>query len=119
MKKKVLVHQPDDFSAEKATMAPAPRERRERGERPDVRACAAQRTCSALSTAPPRSIGSASATKPTRAIPISRCRALPQRPIGKRERVVPMLLQRRPVAQTAEADANVPAPSDGVETTTA
>ncbi len=45
IKKKVLVHQPDDFSAEKAAMALAPRERRERGDRP-VRAPRAVRESS-------------------------------------------------------------------------
>ena len=43
----------------------------------------------------------------------------PQAPIVKRQHVVPMLLQRRPVAQTAETTPSVAAPADGVETTTA
>jgi ATP-dependent RNA helicase RhlE len=116
VKKKVLVHQPDDFSAEKSTMEPAPRERRERGER-TVRAPRTERAPRTDRPAPvdrQRERDEAYARNPDQ--PLSRA---PSAVTARRERVVPMLLQRRPVTQSSEPEPAVAVPADGIETTTA
>ena len=121
VKKKVLVHQPDDFSAEKATMSPTPRERRERGERPvrpprsSERAPRTDRPAPVDRPAPgdrQRERDEAYARNPDQ--PLARP---PQSTVRKPERVVPMLLQRRP-EQAAEG-APAPAAVENDETTTA
>ena len=110
VKKKVLVHQPEDFSAEKATLAPSPRERRERGERTPRPG----RTPRNEAVPPPvrdrqREREDAYARNPDQ----PPARAQPPAP----HRVVPMLLQRRPASSPPAPPVPEPATED-VETTT-
>jgi len=113
IKKKVLVHVPEDFSAAKSLAAPAPRERRERAPRSGPTAATARPPRSAMpgSVDRQREREEAYARNPDQ--PLVR----PMPTTRKRNAVVPMLLQRRPAS-----DASPPAQaahSGDVETTAA
>ena len=110
VKKKVLVHQPEDFSAEKTTLAPSPRERRERGERAP-RADRKPKTGLPPARDRQQEREEAYARNPDQPMPSRIQRATPER-----ERAVPMLL-RRPVAPKPESEPGAGPAADVIETT--
>src|SRR5688572_9628586 len=113
VKKKVLVHVPEDFSAAKSAASPAPRERRERAPRSQAPAATSRPVRTPMPTPVDRQRDREEAYARNPDQPLTRA------PIVKRQQAVPMLLQRRPIAQTAETPTSVAALADGVETTTA
>jgi hypothetical protein len=107
VKKKVLVHQPEDFSAEKAALAPSPRERRERGQRaprPERKAPAPRDR--------QQEREDAYARNPDQPLPRSTSHSR-----TTRDRDVPMLLKRQPVSPKVQTVAVDSAPAKDIETT--
>jgi ATP-dependent RNA helicase RhlE len=115
VKKKVLVHVPEDFSAAKQAASPAPRERRERAPRSQAPTATSRpvRTPMPAPADRQRDREEAYARNPDQ--PVTRPTLGAPR---HRANVVPMLLQRRPVAE-APASQSTTSTAGDVETTAA
>ena len=110
IKKKVLVHVPEEFSAARTSTVPSPRERRERtSKEASPRAARQPRGVAPVAPDRQREREEAYARNPDQPL---------VRPLhgSKQTSAVPMLLQRRPAASAAAPAAS---PASDVETTTA